>query len=263
MARRLQDSFAHGSWLVDLATLSDPALIPAAIAAALRLLSAGAKPILEMVSAALAEKNVLLVLDNCEHLIDAAARTAEALLHAEGVCFLTTSREPLRAGGETVYRVPALATPEHGVTSAEEILRHGAVQLFTARIRAAEARSVVGATQVSSVADICRRLDGMPLAIELAASQAAVLGIQEVAAELDHRFHLLASGRRSVVPGTRPCGQRWTGATTCCDRSSAQCCIGSLHSRGGSRWKTRSPWPATSETWTSWRASWTWSPNRS
>ncbi|MBV8399959.1 MAG: helix-turn-helix transcriptional regulator, partial [Acetobacteraceae bacterium] len=201
LARRLVPSFSGGAWFVDLATLTDAALLSATIASALELRFSGVEATLETIAAALAGQDVLLVLDNCEHLIDAAARTAEVLLQrAEGVRILATSREPLRASGETVYRVPALTTPEHGVSTADEILRHGAIQLFIARLRAADARSAVKETQLATTAEICRRLDGIPLAIELAASQAGSVGIDQVAAQLDNRFQLLTTGRRTALP---------------------------------------------------------------
>ncbi len=186
-----------------LATLTDPTLIPATIAAALHLQSTGPEPSLETVAAALAGRNVLLVLDNCEHLIEAAARAADLLLQrAASLRLIATSREPLKSLGEAVYRVPTLSTPERGVIDADAMLRHGAIQLF-AGLRATPSRSAGEAGASVTIAEICRRLDGIPLAIELAASQAASLGVEQVAAQLDNHFQLLTAGRRTALPRHR------------------------------------------------------------
>ena len=119
------------------------------------------------------------MLDNCEHVIDAAARMAETLLRANPAArVIATSREPLRAEGEWVYRVPPLAVPAEGSPDSEDLLRYGAVRLFVERARAAEPHFSPDARIAAAIAAICRRLDGIPLAIELAAARAAALGIE-------------------------------------------------------------------------------------
>jgi predicted ATPase len=157
------------------------------------------------VATALSEKKVLLVLDNCEHVIDAAATMAEALLRAAPALHLiATSREPLKTtGGEQVYPVPPLGIPTEEAEGDDDPLRCGAVRLFLERGRAVAPRFAPDKRQTALVAAICRRLDGMPLAIELAAARVAVLGIEELAMRLDDRFQLLTGGRRTALPRHR------------------------------------------------------------
>src|SRR5262249_11502418 len=146
-------------------------------------------------------RNALLLLDNCEHLIDAAARMAEALLRANPVvCVIATSREPLRTASEYVYHVPPLDVPSDDNADADDVLRHGAVKLFVARAHASEPRYVPDRRLASATAAICRRLDGMPLAIELAAARLPAFGVDGVAARLDDRFRLLTGGSRTALP---------------------------------------------------------------
>ena len=200
-ARHLLPRFADGVWAIELAPLSDPELVPVAVATALGLdLASGtASPL--SVANALRSKELMLVLDNCEHVVDTAARMAEALLRANpAVRVIATSREPLRAEGEWVYSVPPLAVPAEGSTDGEDPLRYGAVRLFVERARAAALHFSPDARVAAAIAGICRRLDGMPLAIELAAARAATLGIEGLAARLGNRFRLLAGGRRTALP---------------------------------------------------------------
>src|SRR5262249_33810623 len=146
----------------------------------------------ERVAAALADKRLLLVLDNCEHVIDAAAHMAEAVLRAAPHArVVATSREPLRAPGEYVYRVPSLDVPREDTHDREELLHPPAVSLFAARVRAADARFSPDARTAAIAGAVCRRLDGIPLAIELAAARTATLGLAELAARLDDQFRLL------------------------------------------------------------------------
>jgi predicted ATPase len=181
--------------------LSDPELVPVAVATALglELTSGSASPL--SVANALRAKQLMLVLDNCEHVIDAAARMAEALLRANPAArVIATSREPLRAEGEWVYPVPPLAVPTEASPDGEDPLRYGAVRLFVERARAAAPHFSPDARVAAAIAGICRRLDGIPLAIELAAARVAALGIEGVAARLDNRFRLLAGGHRTAMP---------------------------------------------------------------
>ena len=199
-ARRLLPQFADGVWIADLAPLADPALVPTAVAASLGLELVGAvSP--EAVANALSGKHLLLVLDNSEHVIGAAATMAEALLHANPAAHaIATSREPLKAEGEWVYPVPPLTVPPKDAEDTDDPLRYGAVRLFLDRARAAEPNFAPDRRSAAAIAAICWRLDGIPLAIELAAARAAALGVEELAARLDHRFDVLIGGRRTALP---------------------------------------------------------------
>jgi predicted ATPase/DNA-binding winged helix-turn-helix (wHTH) protein len=201
VARHQLSRFADGVWATELAPLSDPDLVPVTVATALglELVSGTASP--QSVANALRSKQLLLVLDNCEHVVDAAAQMAESLLRANpAVRVIATSREPLRTEGEWVHLVPPLAVPPDSSRESEDTLRYGAVRLFHERARATEANLASDARTASAIAAICRRLDGIPLAIELAAARAASLGIEGLAAGLDNRFRLLARGRRTALP---------------------------------------------------------------
>ncbi len=200
-ARNLLPRFADGVWAIELAPLSDPELVPVTVATALgiELASGAASPL--SVANALRSKQLMLVLDNCEHVVDAAAQMAEALLRADpGIRVIATSREPLRVEGEWVYPVPPLAVPGEGSPDGEDPLRYGAVQLFVERARATAPQFLSDVRAATGIAGICRRLDGIPLAIELAAARAAAVGIEGLAARLDDRFRLLAGGYRTAMP---------------------------------------------------------------
>jgi predicted ATPase/DNA-binding winged helix-turn-helix (wHTH) protein len=201
VARQLLPDFADGVWLAELAPLSDAELVADAVAAALGLELAGGVASPDRVARALGSKQLLLVLDNCEHVIDRAARMAEALARANPKSrIMATSREPLRAEGEYLYRVPPLDVPAENARDPEDMLRHGAVQLFVARARAAESGFVPDARTAAIIGAVCRRLDGIPLAIELAAARTATLGVEGLAARLDDRFRLLTGGYRTALP---------------------------------------------------------------
>jgi predicted ATPase/DNA-binding winged helix-turn-helix (wHTH) protein len=201
VARHLLPKFADGVWAVELAPLSDPELVPVTVATALGLeLTSGTASLLSVANA-LRSKQFMVVLDNCEHVIDAAARMAEALLRANPVaCVMATSREALRAEGEQVYPVQPLAVPSEGSSGGEDPLRYGAVRLFVERARAATPYFSPDERALAAIAGICRRLDGIPLAVELAAARASALGIEGVAARLHNRFRLLAGGHRTAMP---------------------------------------------------------------
>src|ERR1700720_3438798 len=181
VARRLLPSFADGAWIAELAPLSDPELVPVPVATTLGLDLAGGALSPERVANALGSKHLMLVLDNCEHVVDAVAKMAEAFLRANpGTRVIATSREPLRAEGEWVYPVPPLAVPAEGSPDSEDPLRYGAVRLFVERARAAAPSFSPDARVAAAIAGICRRLDGIPLAIELAAARTAALGVEGV-----------------------------------------------------------------------------------
>ena len=201
VARAVLARFPDGVWLAELGPLTDPELVPVTVAAALGLSFGSAAVTAERVAIATGGRRLLLLLDNCEHVIDAAARMAAALLTAgPGPRVLATSREPLRTGGEYVYRVPSLEVPAADDDDADDVLRHGAVRLFGIRAAEFDATFALDRHHASAVGAICRHLDGIPLAIELAAARVAALGIDGVAARLGDRFRLLTGGKRTALP---------------------------------------------------------------
>jgi predicted ATPase/DNA-binding winged helix-turn-helix (wHTH) protein len=201
--RYLLPDFENGGWIVELASASDPNLVPSTVAATLGLKVAG-EISAESVAHAIGGRHLLLVLDNCEHVIDAAANLAETLTRlCPRTTIVATSREILRIDGESVYRVPPLDVPALGQAAPDTIMQYSAVELFVARTKALNASFSPHAEDLASIAAICRRLDGLPLAIELAAASAAALGIAQVAAGLRDRFALLTRGRRTALPRQR------------------------------------------------------------
>jgi predicted ATPase/DNA-binding winged helix-turn-helix (wHTH) protein len=204
VARHVVGEFADGGWLVELAALSDPDLVPSAVAGVLGLRLGSDTISSEAVARAIAGKNLLLVLDNCEHVIAGAATLAEVLARScPRATILATSREVLRIEGEYAYRVPSLDVPATERVDAEEILRHSAPALFVARAQELGSDFSSDAKGLLTIAAICRHLDGIPLAIEFAAARAATLGVEPVAAALRDRFALLTSGRRTALPRHR------------------------------------------------------------
>src|SRR6266536_3437275 len=198
-ARHLLPRFPDGVFVAELGPLSSPELVPTTVASALGLTHVAGTVSLEGVAGAVGTKTLLLVIDNCAHVIDAAAGMAEALLRATpGASLLATSREPLRVSGEYVYRVPSLDVPAEDPQDMEDVFRYGAVRLFVSRAHAAEPRYVAEGPVAAATVAICRRLDGIPLAIELAATRIAGFGVAGVAAGLDDRFRLLTGGSRTL-----------------------------------------------------------------
>jgi len=203
VARDIVSGFEDGGWFVELASLSNADLVPSTVASALGLKLSG-EISAESVARAVGAKHLLLVLDNCEHVIDAAANLAERFTRlCPHATILVTSREHLRIAGEAVWRVPPLEVPAPGQEAPDHVLGHSAVELFIARTTALGAGVSPGTEQLASVAAICRRLDGIPLAIEFAAASAATLGIAQVAIGLRDRFALLTSGRRTALARQR------------------------------------------------------------
>jgi predicted ATPase/DNA-binding winged helix-turn-helix (wHTH) protein len=204
LARQCLPQFADGVWLVDFSPVIDPGLVPATVAAALGLEFGAGEISAQRVAQALAGRRLLLVLDTCEHVIGAAAAMAEALLRAGStVRIIATSREPLRAEGEQIHPVPPLAVPAEDAGAEDDPLRYGSVRLFLERLCAVAPHFSPGGRLAAIAAAICRRLDGIPLAIELAAARAAGLGVEELAARLDDCFQLLTDGRRTALPRHR------------------------------------------------------------
>jgi len=198
VAATLVERFPDGVWLVPLAPVTDSALVPRAVAEAVAVRGTGGRPLIATLVAALASRRLLLVLDNCEHLIGACARLAETLLHAcPNLRILATSREPLRISGEVIWRVPSLALPETGSrASPDSLVSVEAVALFLDRARARRADFTLTSQNVVAVAAICRRLEGLPLGIELAAARMGTLTPEQIGTRLDDALHLLGSGNR-------------------------------------------------------------------
>ena len=204
VARALAAEFNDGGWLIELAPMSDPALTPSVVASVLGLNLGGDEISGEALTRAVGKQKLLLVLDNCEHIIDAVANLAAMFVRScPHTTIVATSREVLQIDGECVYRVPPLEVPEAGLAEAEKILRHSAVELFIARAEALDSDFSSHGENLSTIAGICRHLDGIPLAIESAAARTATLGLEEVAVGLRDRFALLTSGRRAAVPRHR------------------------------------------------------------
>jgi predicted ATPase/DNA-binding winged helix-turn-helix (wHTH) protein len=204
VARRVLGEFDDGGWLVELASLSDPRLVPSAVAGVLGLSLGSNTNSAEAVARAIGGKKLLLVLDNCEHVIDGAATLAEMVVRlCPQAAILATSRELLRIEGEYAFRVPPLEVPAKEQTEADQILSHNAPELFIARANELGSDFPSDNKNLPAIAAICRQLDGIPLAIEFAAARAATLGIEQVAAGLRDRFALLKSARRTALPRHR------------------------------------------------------------
>jgi len=201
VAHALLDGFDGAVFFVDLAALTDAGLVPATVARALGLMVQTQDP-LRSLPALIGDRKILLVLDNCEHVIDAAAVLAERVVgEAPQAHVLTTSREALRAEGEQVHLLHALDCPPEGARlTAMEALEYPAVQLFMERAVASGYGAALSDSDAPLVATICQRLDGIALAIELAASRAGALGIRGTAELLDSRFGLVWQGRRTALP---------------------------------------------------------------
>jgi predicted ATPase len=202
VAASLVDQFADGVCCIELAGLQDASLLPQAAASALGIAEQAGAPIVDTVLGELAHKELLIVLDNCEHLIGAAADFTAALLRASRkIRFLATSREALRIAGETVYRVPSLDAPDpNRRLDTASLMGHAAVRLFVERAQAVKRGFSLEDTNAADVAAICRRLDGIPLAIELAAGRLRTMTVAEANRRLDQRFKLLTAGQRSSLP---------------------------------------------------------------
>lgn len=201
----LLDASGEGVWLAELAPISDPALLASVVAQSLNVQEQPNSPILDTLLAYLKRKRLLLILDNCEHVIDEARHVAGAILHdCPEVRILGTSREPLSISGEATYRMPSLAIPEKPETLfSEGAARYGAVQLFVDRAVLSNDRFTFTKENAPHVTEICRRLDGIPLAIELAAARVKVLSLQQLAQKLDERFRVLTGGDRGALPRHR------------------------------------------------------------
>jgi predicted ATPase len=206
VAAEMVDAFPDGVWFVDLAPLSEPRNVSSTVAHALGVAEEPGRPLEQALFDHLQPRRALLVLDNCEHLIGAAAELTHRLLAtASGLVVLATSREALDVPGECTYTVSPLAIPRRASAGAvrpelHEIARCESVRLFVDRASAARPGFEVDASNAPAVAEICSRLDGIPLAIELAAVRVRAMPVADIAARLDHRFRLLTGGRRTALP---------------------------------------------------------------
>jgi predicted ATPase/class 3 adenylate cyclase len=195
-------AFKDGVWFVELAPLSDPSLVPIIIASVLGVREEQGRPLMATLLEWLRPKELLLILDNCEHLIDACARFADAAIHASrGTRILASSREALGIAGELAYHVPSLPTPNPSeAVNIAQFEQYAAVRLFIERAAFALPTFAVTNANAPAVAQICYRLDGIPLAIELAAARVKALSAEQIAARLDDRFRLLTGGSRTALP---------------------------------------------------------------
>ncbi|WP_433591398.1 protein kinase domain-containing protein [Nocardia sp. CA-145437] len=199
VAHKVKKGFADGGWMVELGEVRDPALLVDIVAKALGLRSRGAGPVLDMLIGYVSTRELLIVLDNCEQVIDEVTKLSESLLRASPrLRILATSREALDVSGETVLAVPPLAIPDPAVRPAPRAARDDAVALFAERAAAVVPGFEVTADNRACVTRICARLDGLPLAIELAAARLRTISLEQILTRLDDRYGLLTRGRRGA-----------------------------------------------------------------
>jgi predicted ATPase/class 3 adenylate cyclase len=200
VASQLLNEYPNGVWLVELAPITDPLLIPQTVCSVLDITPKGNTPALNVLVEYLKSKKILLVVDNCEHLINASAQLCDSVLHAcPGVRIIASSREALGINGENAYRVPSLSLPRptdgvHAIEGSE------AVKLFLERAIMVQPDFELTQSNAPAVAHICQRLDGIALAIELAASRVKILQVEQIASRLDDAFRLLTGGSRTALP---------------------------------------------------------------
>jgi len=205
VASRMHDRFPDGAWTVELASVAEPSLVPYTVAAALGVQEQPGQPLMSLVTKYLRSKDTLLVLDNCEHLLEPAAELSENILRTcPQVRILATSREPMNLEGEVTWRVPGMALPDLRMAKRDQRIKDSdAVALFVDRARLADPGFSLSDANASVVAQICLRLDGIPLAIELAATRVRVLRVEQILERLEQRFRLLTGGSRTVMPRHR------------------------------------------------------------
>jgi predicted ATPase/class 3 adenylate cyclase len=201
LAADVLDRFPDGAWLVALASIRDPVLVPSAVAAALEIAERPGRPLNETLRDAIGTRQLLMVLDNCEHLLDATARLVDELLDScPALRIVATSREALGVEGEQSWPTPSLGLPAgEAPASLEELADADAVALFVERARAVRPDFELSASNAPAVASLCSRLDGIPLAIELAAARVGALGPQDILERIDQRFLLLTGGSRTAL----------------------------------------------------------------
>ncbi len=205
VARALVEAFEDGVWLVELASLSDPDLVAQTVASALGVREQPNRTLIETLTDALGERETLLIVDNCEHLVGACARLTEALLRAcPNLRVLATSREALGVAGEVSWPVPSLSLPDsHHLRSIEELAGYEAVRLFVERASAVLPGFALTGRSAQAVVEVCHKLEGMPLAIELAAARIRVLSVPQISTRLEESFRLLTTDSHTAVPRQR------------------------------------------------------------
>jgi len=200
VARGLLAEYDSAIWLVDLGPLAEPTLVPNLVATALGIREQAGETLEVTIRRSMRDRRLLLVLDNCEHLVDACARLADEMLQTcSGLSILATSREALRLPGEVVWPVPPLGLPPDLERSPEDLIEYAAVRLFVERAKAAQPTFAVTAENAPAIAHLCRRLDGIPLAIELAAARLTAMSVEQIAERLGDRFRLLTGGSRTAL----------------------------------------------------------------
>ncbi len=215
VAAEVMDGYRDGVWLVELGSISDPSLVPTSVAQVLGVQERTGTPLTDTLCDHLKARQLLLILDNCEHVLDACAILADAILRgAAEPTIIATSREPLHLAGEQTYRLPTLSLPDP-TASSEMMGRSEAVQLFVDRARLQQPGFVLTERQAPAVAELCARLDGIPLALELAAARTRSLSVEQINARLHDRFKLLTGGTRTALPRHRRCARCSTGVLIC------------------------------------------------
>jgi predicted ATPase len=202
VAEAVLDRFPHGVWFIELAGIADSQMVPRSIAAVLGIQENASKSLPEHLQEYLSSKHLLLILDNCEHVIAGCASISDMLLKScPELKILASSREAFGISGEMAYPVPSLPAPDlRHLLTLDQIRQYASVQLFTERASAVHPHFQLTISNAAIVAQICHRLDGIPLAIELAAARVSILSVEQIAARLDHRFRLLTVGSRTALP---------------------------------------------------------------
>ena len=264
VAGRVADRFADGAWLVELAAVQEQALVPAAVAGALGVQQAPGMSVMESLAGVLARQQLLLVLDNCEHVLGAVAELCGGLLAAaDDVRVLATSREPAGVAGEARYRLRPLAVPVPGAPG-DAVGGAAAVALFADRARQLDPDFALTGESGPLVARIVARLDGMPLAIELAAARVEALGLGQLLERLDHRFALLTGGDRTAAARQRSLAATVDWSYQLLSERTAGYSAGSRSSPRRSPWTPprRSPEPPPSRRCCTWSTARCWSRRR-
>jgi predicted ATPase/class 3 adenylate cyclase/DNA-binding CsgD family transcriptional regulator len=195
------DGAGDGAWLAELAPVSEPGLVPRAAAAALEIRESPGQPVIDTLTEAIGDRDLLLILDNAEHVLGAAASLADAVIRScPRVTLLVTSREPLGIRGEHVFRITGLPVPPVGLTAPGPLAEFESVQLFTEHAALHQRGYTLDDATAAAVAAICARLDGIPLALELAAARLGTLSVPEINERLGQRFRLLTTGNRTALP---------------------------------------------------------------
>ena len=201
VGQKLLNDYPSGVWFIPLDSLSDPALVPQTVASILGIRETYDTPVIEVLMNVLREKTTLLILDNCEHLLDACAQLIRALLtHCPNLKVITTSREILNVKGEATYYLSSLSIPEESKLLVQQLTEYESVQLFAERAKLAFSSFRLTTENAQTVVNVCRKVDGIPLAIELAAARINVLKVEEILKQLDDSFALLASDSRGILP---------------------------------------------------------------